>query len=225
VQFIWRHSKLRIMGWVKVKKINFQSDEPLVTILANRFSFNSIFFKIAELTKYKYVTYYLDHENRKIAFEFQIHETPDSYKVIGGTAKGTYCQSTELFKIPWVKKVSQFKNSNRFKPIRDGKKYIITLMPVFEFSFLRKDYLKIRTDTTGIYRYLDNGKIVYIGKGNIRKRLQELGRDEWKFDLIEYSIISNEDLQFEWESYWLNDFKDSNQNHLPTYNLISGKSS
>ena len=38
----------------------------------------------------------------------------------------------------------------------------------------------------GIYRYIrENGEIVYIGRGNIFKRLQSQERVEWDFDMIE----------------------------------------
>lgn len=96
-------------------------------------------------------------------------------------------------------------------------------MPIFENSVLKNDYLNIPSGICGIYRYLDNGNIVYIGKGNIRDRLNEISRKEWKFDTIEYSIIQDSESQFQWESFWLNSYKKANQNYLPAYNLISGK--
>jgi hypothetical protein len=211
------------MTWVKIKKSFFSTDEPLITIGNNRFSVNSAFSKIAELEKNKYVTYYVDADDRKIAFEFKNSEDADSFKVIINKRKGNYSQSTELFTIPWIQKISQQKVINRFKPFRDGKKYAIVLMPIFENSVYKKDYLKIPASACGIYRYIDNENIVYIGKGNIRNRLSELPRNEWKFDRVEYSIITDNDSQLEWESYWISNFKANNQNSLPAYNLISGK--
>jgi len=211
------------MTWVKIKKSFFASDEPLITIANNRFSYNTAFSKMAELTKYPYVTYYLDEDERKIGFEFRNSENADCFKVILNKARGNFSQSTELFNIPWIQKLSGQKEINRFKPLREGKRYTIVLMPIFENSYFKKDYLKIPALACGIYRYLDNSNVVYIGRGNIRDRLGELSRKEWKFDTIEYSQIQENDSQCEWESYWINNFKLNNQNLLPAYNLISGK--
>ena len=96
-------------------------------------------------------------------------------------------------------------------------------MPAFDNNFKRSDYLKIRPDSKGIYRYLSSDKIVYIGKGNIRDRLNEPQRKDWNFDTIEYSIIENVDEQFEWDSFWIETYKNENEGYLPSYNLISGK--
>lgn len=210
------------MAWLKVKKQNFSSNEPVISLNNNRFSYNVYFSKLAELEKNRFVKYFIDEENRKIGFEFYDNEVPDSFKVTGNSIKGRYSQSTELFSKTWIQKISKLNGINRFSPIVDGKKFIITLMPVFEIKVLKTDYLKINSEACGIYRYLDNGNIVYIGKGNIRSRLREISRKDWSFDTIEYSIVSS-DTQFEWENYWISRFRVENENCLPAYNLISGK--
>jgi hypothetical protein len=185
------------MEWTKIKTRYFTSAEPLITLNNNRFSFNSMFSKIVELEKNQYVTYLIDEENLKIGFEFKNFEEQDSFKVVLNKTKGNYCQSNELFSKKWIQKVSKLREVNRFKPVKDGKIYVITLMPVFENSVKRDQYLKISAEVNGIYRYLDKGNIVYIGKGNIRNRLKELSRKDWVFDTIEYSNISSDDLQYE----------------------------
>lgn len=202
--------------------MTFASDEPIITLNNNRFSYNSVFCKIAEVEKNQYVTYFIDEENRKIGFEFKNVEDQDSFKIVGNKEKGYYSNCTELFTKRWIQKISRIKEVNRFKPIRDGKMYVITLMPVFETSVLREEYLKVPSEACGIYRYLNKGSIVYIGKGNVRNRLRELSRKDWEFDTIEFSIIVENDSQFEWESFWIERFKDTNENRLPVYNKISG---
>lgn len=211
------------MAWTKIKKNSFSSDEPIITIFGSRFSYNSVFSKIAELERKHFVTYFIDEENRKIGFEFKDAEDQDNYKVIGTKQKGYNSQSTELFAMKWIQKISGIKGMNRFKPIREGNLFVITVMPVFENSIMREDYLKIPAAACGIYRYLDQGQVVYIGKGNIRNRYNDLPRKEWQFDKIEYSLIENIDLQFEWECFWIERYKATNDNRLPVYNLISGK--
>ncbi len=53
-------------------------------------------------------------------------------------------------------------------------------------------------------------------------RLNALGRREWDFDVIEYSILEDSTEQSEWESYWLNKFVER-EGKLPVYNKIGGK--
>lgn len=96
-------------------------------------------------------------------------------------------------------------------------------MPIFENSIKRDKVDKIGYEVRGIYRYVDNGRVVYIGKGVVRQRLQELQRGEWKFDTIEYSVIEDDESQFEWESFWIERHKYENENYLPAYNSISGR--
>ena len=211
------------MAWTKIKKTNFSSNEPVISINNKRFSYNTVFSKIAELEKKPFVSYYMDEENRKIGFEFNSEETENSFKVVLNKSKGNYSQSTELFSKNWIEKTSKLKILNRFKPMKDGKKYVITLMPIFEFKVTKAKYLNIPSDTFGIYRYLDNNKTVYIGKGDIRTRLKDLQRKDWLFDTIEYSIIKDEESRTEWESFWIERFKSENDNKLPAYNLIRGK--
>jgi len=86
----------------------------------------------------------------------------------------------------------------------------------------REGISKIPSDAKGIYRYWDKDVVVYIGKGNIKDRFREVGRSDWKFDTIEYSIINDENEQYEWESYWLEKFKEENSERLPYYNKIAG---
>jgi len=212
------------MTWIKIKRTIPTSDEPIISLNNNRFSYNVIFYKIAELAKFNFVTYFVDFGTRKIGFEFTIEENADSFKLIKNEKKEHYSQSVEIFKIPWIQKVSKEKSICRFRPIKEGKKWVITLIPAFDNIVKRSDYLKIGSDLKGIYRYLLNDKIVYIGKGNIRDRLNEPQRKEWNFEIIEYSIIDDVNEQFEWESFWIESYKNENDGYLPSYNLIAGKS-
>ncbi len=211
------------MPWVKVKRVNVPSSDPMISLNNNRFSYNAIFSRIVDLDKFSYVSYYIDNDDRKIGFEFKKEEDSNTFKIVKSPDKGNYSQCTELFRIPWIFKASQQKGLNRFKPIRDGKIWAITLMPIFENSIKRDKVDKIGYEVRGIYRYVDNGRVVYIGKGVVRQRLQELQRGEWKFDTIEYSVIEDDESQFEWESFWIERHKYENENYLPAYNSISGR--
>jgi hypothetical protein len=112
----------------------------------------------------------------------------------------------------------------QFIPKKEGKLYVITLCPSFEIRYARESK-NIPKDTNGIYRYVrEGGEVVYIGCGNILKRLQSPERSEWVFDLIEYSIIDDPDQQIYWETFWIDKFKEAN-GRFPIYNKLSGADS
>ena len=90
----------------------------------------------------------------------------------------------------WIKGVTLLENAaDRAFPLKqvgNKREWIATLCPSFEFSVSRNDHLRIPPDSAGIYRYMDDNKIVYIGKGVIRSRYNETGRSDWQFDLIQF---------------------------------------
>ena len=106
--------------------------------------------------------------------------------------------------------------------IQDKGFWIAQLCPAFEHTSSSESDLK---DLKGIYRYKrSDGVVVYIGKGGILSRLNAFGRQEWDFDVIEYSIIESPAEQSKWESYWLDKFIEK-EGRRPFYNKINGKRS
>jgi hypothetical protein len=213
------------MAWQKVKKISFSSKEPFISIHNNRFNFNLIFSRMISVEKHPFVVLYIDNDERKIGFEFCVNENSDSRKIIGDEKKGFYCQSKEISDISWVKNLNGKKGLNTFKPLKEGNKWVISLMPSFETSVDRDAYTTIPSDSKGLYRYLDGDEVVYIGIGNIRKRYLEAGRKDWIFDKIQYSIVLDKNDQKDWEGFWIQKCKAENGDALPRYNRNSGKSS
>ena len=107
---------------------------------------------------------------------------------------------------------------------KEGNFWVIQLCPAFEEKKARES-ANIPSDATGIYRYVrENGEIVYIGRGEIKNRLASPERNDWEFDVIEYSIVNDPDKQVEWEDYWINKFKEENSGKLPLYNKIASSS-
>ncbi len=216
------------MGWTKVKRIAvLPNEEPCIILKDNRISFNISFVKITELEKFQFVRIFTDDEERKIGFEFlKDNSDTDTFKITGNREKGFYFTSKDLFEKAWVKKVSKMQGSNIFPVKKESKLWVIKLMPSFEHQVKRIESNKISSELKGIYRYLDaNINVVYIGKGNIRKRLLEEKRSEWLFDYIEYSVIQDDELAYEWEAFWINKYRESKGGELPKYNMISGISS
>ena len=211
------------MAWKIAKRIAVASKLPTITINKGRFSYNAALSRAVDFEMNKYVSYFFDEDTRRIGFAFSKIQGEHSSKITGSSAQGYSSYSTELFRIPWINKAGITKGSNKYESEKDGSKWVITLRPVFERSFNRESVREIDSEIRGIYRYIDEGKIVYIGKGIIKERLAEEQRKEWKFNLVEFSVIKDEDDQYNWERYWLDVYKNENGDHLPPYNLISGR--
>lgn len=201
-----------------------KSNEPLVTISGGSFSFNSKITKEAELKKYTRVTIYLDEIDLKIGFDFHSDETQNGFalQIRGGSAL-TKAQEV-IFSSPTLKKINNLKNltDKRFPIVLDRveKLYVVNISPAFEIRV--NDKIEINPEIKGIYRYLDKGEVVYIGRGRIRSRLSSVERRDWKFDIIEYSNVLDNEKQMEWEAYWIRRHKEDNHGQLPYYNKIEG---
>ncbi len=68
-----------------------------------------------------------------------------------------------------------------------------------------------------------NDLVVYIGKGVIESRVNAPQRAKWVYDVIEYSIISDPEKQFEWENFWIERYKEEHRGEKPLYNQINGR--
>ncbi|MBI3586604.1 MAG: hypothetical protein HY088_05705 [Ignavibacteriales bacterium] len=215
------------MAWVKFKRLRVSTKEPSIVLNSDRFSYNTIIAKLTEFNKNKFVVYRLDEEQRKIGFEFSAKNVSDAYPIQRVQNKGFRSSAGELVQRNlWIKKVAQLKNleQRKFIAIEENKNvWVIQLIPAFEYKVKKSEKLSIAAEARGIYRYLDkDGNIVYIGKGIIRGRLSEPTRKDWNFETVEYSIIQSDADQLEWESYWIDKYKESNNGRLPYYNKVAG---
>ena len=111
------------------------------------------------------------------------------------------------------------KDDKVFPGFKSGKHWIINLAPMFEYDCY--DSAEVNSDLKGIYRYLDKEEVIYIGKGNIRERLQSTERAGWNYDKIEYSVIEKEDDRSHWEDFYISKFFSIN-GALPRYNKVMG---
>ena len=221
-------------SWIKHRRGGGKSvdNTPLVSIRRQAIAFNAQFVAQAKLTDMTRVSVFLDPEHFRIGFEFHKDSTDeDSYSLTadGGSQSGggrAIQPAALIMNNPWIAAVARIedKRERRFKPEWHGadRKWIISLCPAFEIRVSHKSEIPI--DLRGIYRYRRNDEIVYIGRGIIRPRLRAPERQEWDFDVIEYSQIQSDAEQERWESYWLDQFVKKN-GKLPLYNRISGKTS
>jgi hypothetical protein len=221
------------MAWEIFKRAdNSQgSDEPFVTILADFFGFSALFVRVANITVEKHVTINVDCANRRLGFEFHSEKKPDSFALFGSRSSvrgqeraGLKCSSRGLVKTyPWIASVTRLApKDRRFAPRKEGSLWVIQLCPAFEEKWARES-AEIPAGACGIYRYVrENEEIVYIGRGEIKKRLAEPQRADWDFDRLEYSAVPDPDQQVRWETYWIDRFKAENGGKLPFYNRVSG---
>ena len=215
------------MPWVKFKRLRVSAKEPSIVVGSDRFIYNTMLAKLAELSKNKFVLYHTDEDQRKIAFEFSTKNASDAYpvQVQRGILYRSSCGDLVQRNL-WIRKIAESKlnEEKKFAAIEERKNFwVIQLVPAFEYQMKRTDKSQLPSEAKGIYRYIDKDKsIVYIGKGNIKSRLNEPERTDWNFDTIEYSIIEDDSDQLEWESYWIDKFKETNNGRLPYYNKVSG---
>lgn len=203
--------------------------EIFISIRENSIAFNSEFVKKADIQGYERVTIFLDPENYKIGFKFHNKNDRDSWTLYPDSKKGnTRNVSIQQIKKQnkWIKSICEIKDLvlRRFVPKFNNieKLWEINLSPSFENKV--SNVSKITSKVKGIYRYLKDKEIVYIGKGIIKSRANSPERQNWEFDTIEYSIIEDPERQSYWEAYWLDKFVEQND-RLPIYNKILGKNS
>lgn len=221
------------MALVKFKKSNRGNprDVPLVSLRQGRFHYNATFARLADFEKKKCVIYYIDSETREIGFEFLAEsDDTDAYTLEdrGGPAKFRSSANELIKKNVWIRSVATpgLQAPGSFEAKKTGKLWVVRLCPAFEYSVLRDNMSDIPADAKGIYRYINkSGLVLYIGKGAIRRRAQEPERLEWNFDSIEYSLIENENDQFEWEAFWIDQYQEKNAGELPAYNRQGGNKS
>jgi len=220
------------MAWQVVKREDrFQgSDKPFISISGDHIAFNAMFTRIAEIGPEKRVIIHIDPENRRVGFEFTADDRSDSFALSrassdkkGKKRTGLFCSAGSIREHAWISSISRLPIPHRrfYNPKKEGQMWVIQLCPAFEEKRARESE-NIPSDAAGIYRYIrENGEIVYIGRGNIKKRLSSPDRAEWDFDIVEYSVIADPDLQIKWEEYWIQRFLQEND-RLPFYNKISG---
>lgn len=221
------------MPWEEVKRQDtFEgSNRPYISIAPAHIAFNATFTRIAEISTRHRVKIYADPEFLRLGFEFHTEDRPNSLALSQASSEtkgekrvGLFCAALGLInQYPWVKGITKLPSKDRrfYDPKKEGQLWVIELCPVFEVRKARES-LDIPSDAVGIYRYVrEDGEVVYIGRGDIKKRLASPDRTDWDFDLIEYSIVKDPDQQIKWEAYWIDKFRVAN-GRIPFYNKVSG---
>lgn len=223
-------------AWIDVPRENSESvgGQPYVTLRTSAIAFNAPFVRLADLKQYRFVSFKVDPTAFKIGMRFHSDENDPYALTLGSDGGGGGHKRRErnnlsvqavalIRRNPWVFAAAKSDDLSlrRFRPewIGIDKLWVISLRP----SFVKhaKTIDEIPSDACGIYRYVRDWKIIYIGKGQIRERAQSGDRSAWEWDRIEYSIVEQEAEQFRWEAWWLEWFE-GKQGRLPHHNRIGG---
>ena len=170
------------MSFTRFRRPTNPDEDPVVSIRDRRFHFNAAFSRAAELKGKRGVIYYLDDEKRKIAFEFCSEKDNDDCYTLEDRNKagGFRCSAWNLISSrSWIRSASELADNSlrSFRAKRDGKYWVIQLMPAFEYRTTRDKPEKISNEARGIYRYLSKSKeVLYIGKGVVKDRLRDPSR-------------------------------------------------
>lgn len=207
-----------------------RDSSPKISIRKEQIGFNAAFVKIANLQNFSKVKIEVDEEEFKIGFRFDNEGGSNALALFSDnpshSTKATGAMN--LFKrYLFIKKISELQNplERQFEvkeDIQDKRFWVAQLCPAFEGTASSQSDLK---NLKGIYCYKrSDGMVVYIGKGDIHSRLNSPVRQDWDFDVIEYSIIEDPNEQSRWENYWLDKYVEK-EGRLPFYNKIKGKGS
>lgn len=220
----------------------------MVTITPTAFMFSVAARDAANLGEIHWMRIHTDPDDRLVVFEPVpgLDKRP-SFLKLGTSQKGhkRLIAKGLISQTPWIKAIIAMPVEARkfdMKPYPgplpplesdSGKQrnppWYIQLMPAFEESIVPSEIRHLDSSTKGVYRYRggdDGEEVIYIGKGSIRDRFeQELSRKGWKVSRIEYSIIRNDEndqIAYEWEAWWIQQFKKENNGRRPRYNRVDG---
>jgi hypothetical protein len=222
--------------WEKFRRKGGRMPDPtsLISIRRNQIALNAHYVATANLAEMSHVTIYADPELFRLGFKFDKKSPPDDDAIAltndgggRGRGRGRCIQVQALMREHvWLAEVANITEPKlrRFEPKWSATEgmWVISLCPPFEHRV--SDRSNIPSGARGIYRYKRGDEIVYIGKGSIRSRLGAPERDQWDFETIEYSLLSDEKDQVKWEAFWLDRFFEV-QGKLPIYNRILGTGS
>jgi hypothetical protein len=223
-------------GLVKFRRTDGQTPDArsLVTLRPKSIAFNAHFIRMNDLHEKTRVTVLCDADRFQVGFQFHSNASDqDSFALTtdggrkGKTAYGRAIEVQALMKrYRWLKAAATPRGrlirrySPEWRPTYGA--WIINVRPSFEIRVsIAED---IDPGLHGIYRYLSNDKIVYVGRGDIRSRANSPDREAWLFDTIEYSVIEDLAEQEKWETWWLDDYRNE-FGALPFYNRVGGKHS
>lgn len=220
--------------WKKIILERIPSTSNTLTISKSGIGFSAKFIKSNNLEEKESIQFFSDSENiYKLGFKF-LDEIggPGTLSLMKsgrkGTTSGRTVKATELIsKVRILQEIQKNPiKQNRTFEIKNIKEdsgiFYIDLIPCFEFTKKIEKIGDLDDSVKGIYRYRNSeGTVIYIGKGTIKQRARSSERREWGINLIEYSIIADDEEAYKWEDYYLaKHFEEHGAK--PSFNVIMG---
>lgn len=217
------------MAWQTVEATK-STGRPMVTIRSKRIAFNKLF-------REKYKRDGADYGNLvevlidpdlpdRLGFVFHRRDDvqqPENMFVLQNDQPGLMFSPQSLFQRAPLSIYSASFPIKLF-PMEDraGDRKVIFVQfdPVFDNKVSRST--PPSSKCYGVYRYVnDQGNIVYIGRGWVSKRLQEVCRKDWDFDVVEWFETDTIKAAMRHEKTHLELYEKDN-GVLPKYNKIHG---
>jgi hypothetical protein len=226
-----QHEEVSVSAWKEYQRRGGALPDPVpaITLRRQAIALNVAFVSMARLADKPYVRVFVDPEAYRLGFKFDARSTDDNAIRLGndggGRTSSRAIQATGIMKEHrWLAAAASLDDPRlrRFEPTWDPIEamWIVSVAPPFENRVSERS--EIPAHVRGIYRYRRGEEIVYIGRGGIRSRHGSPEREDWDFETVEYSLVSSEQDQERWETFWLDRFVGTN-GRLPTYNRIGGK--
>jgi len=219
--------EVKMTTWIKQVNKTCKTDYPHISIRTLGIGLSSNLIKEANAEHYEYAEVFLSEDKSKLAIKFT-EKSNDAYKVTqdGGSkerkrvtkslnrfiACGNVIRSSNV-----LKQLSERNVTEKIFAKKIDDLWVINLTPCFLYN--TKNY-PLAYDDIGVYRYILNDEVVYIGRGKIKQRICSPERCEWVYDDIEFMITSDK-ASVIIEENLLQEFKDIN-GELPLYNKILG---
>jgi hypothetical protein len=218
--------------WTKFIRTDGQSSDAraYVTLRRAAIAFNAHFVRANKLTDMTRVTIYCDPSQYRVGFRFHSDSADqNSFALTGdGGHRGGDSRAVQVNSLMkrhrWLSAAARSSAASRthYQPewrAADGL-WVINVRPSFETHAASAN--DIEPGICGIYRYIADGRVVYIGRGDIRARTSSPERAQWVIDAIEFSEVEDSDEQAKWEASWLDEHRNESGT-LPLYNRIGGK--
>jgi len=215
--------------WIQQRNGTDKSDLCTISVRKMGFGINAIFYRLADLDKYLFASIFLSEDKSKIAIEFHEEKKEGCYYIGsdgGGKSRVRLKSNKNRFiacgnvirSNPVLNQLSKTTGSQKLVVSKEDGYWVARITPAFIYE-IGVDNPK--DDEIGVYRYLLNDEIVYIGKGQIKKRVSSPERKEWEFEKIQYSVLKTDDDCVIYESNLLNEHVKL-FGSLPKYNRILG---
>jgi hypothetical protein len=213
--------------WVKQTNSSNKRTEPGIAVRRNGLALNVALVDAANVMIGDYAEVYISDCGKKIGIKFFKEKKSDRFRVTQDGGNLSRCNDLSRAnaliscgKIVKSSNLNELVGSTNAKIVvskEEGGIWVAQISNRWEYSVSERDP---KDDEIGVYRYLSDGEVVYIGMGRIKQRIKENWRHHWLYDSIEYMLLDESEARRE-EGRLLSGHRDT-LGRLPIYNRILG---